>query len=168
MLLGASAWKLEGGFDLPLIVTRTDFLFENHELVLHPWVDVALVVLRPEAPERVADYVAEACLPLDPKDITAQLSQNIFPLVELLSLTLRFSGSGRALDMWQTLRLLQHQLPDGALRATSLRRRLEGPCLRGEAVGLLEACAILRALGALDTVGIVSLELLQVDVVMPI
>jgi hypothetical protein len=97
MLLGASAWKLEGGFDLPLIVTRTDFLFENHELVLHPWVDVALVVLRPEAPERVADYVAEACLPLDPKDITAQLSQNIFPLVELLSLLCASAARGERL-----------------------------------------------------------------------
>ena len=56
-----------------------DLLLENDQFVLHFWIDVALVVCGPEAPEGVANDVTKACLLLS-KDVLSELRQDVLPL----------------------------------------------------------------------------------------
>ena len=61
-----------------------DLLLENDQFVLHFRIDVALVVCGPEAPEGVANDVAEAGLLLA-EDVLAELRQYVLPLQQLLA-----------------------------------------------------------------------------------
>ena len=83
MKCSTDSWKLKILGDVPIFKSLFDLLLEYDQFVLHLGVDVAFVISGPEAPEGVADDVAEACL-LFSEDVLSELGQDVLPLQQLL------------------------------------------------------------------------------------
>ena len=78
------SWKLKIVGNVSIFKSLLDLLLEYDQFVLHLGIDVALVIGGPEAPEGVANDVAEARLLLT-KDVLSELRQDVLPLQKLLS-----------------------------------------------------------------------------------
>ena len=79
-----NARELEVFCDVFIFKSLLYLFLEYHQLVLHLRVDVPFVVCGPEAPESIADDVAEARLLLFAEDVLPQLRQDVLPLLQLL------------------------------------------------------------------------------------